>query len=299
MSPVDHNCWQCGHSYKMHMHRTYDLVTVKRSFISVEVQRKIKEKKDVKSRNEAYVDEMNNLVKEFETEQREVLTVSATYASFLKDAAMIPYNDALGDYLDMTIQQEEEKPPLLRDNALINRLYKSKSVYEEEKAVIEDALRNSGSSPGFRFSPEEIQQLQRRVFGMKHFGPSLRSIFHSIDRGNRAGYEQKKIVYNTKGVCSKALEFVNPIKKLVVKSINFVRGSQTSKGKMEKKECLISESFDKLVVGELPDLPETSTKELPNLPETESDDDEFVSFNEMVSADATTKEGSPADEELD
>ena len=48
MSP-DHNCWQCGHSYKMHMHRTYDLVTVKRSFISAEVLAKIKEKKDTKS----------------------------------------------------------------------------------------------------------------------------------------------------------------------------------------------------------------------------------------------------------
>ena len=101
------------------------MVTVKRSFISDEVQRKINEKKDAKSRMEAAVNAMINLVNEFETEQKEVLKVTVNYGSFLKDAAMIPYNDALGDYLDMTIKQEEEKQPLLRDQDLINRLYLS------------------------------------------------------------------------------------------------------------------------------------------------------------------------------
>ena len=76
MSKSFYNCGECSHSYKLHMHRTYDLVTVKRSFISEEVQRKINEKKDVKSRMEAAVNEMINLVNEFETEQAEILRVS-------------------------------------------------------------------------------------------------------------------------------------------------------------------------------------------------------------------------------
>ena len=77
-------------------------------------------------------------------------------------------------------------------------------------------------------------------------------------------------------------------------------GSQSSEDKIEKLEkieSLVSESTDKLVVEELPDLPETfsedlsyneghmpetSADELPNLPETSTDDDEeFFSFNEM------------------
>jgi len=229
------SCTLCSHSYNQHMHRTYDLVTVKRSFISVEVQMKIKEKKDAKGRMEAAVAEMTNLVKEFETEQKEVLRVSATYGSFLKDAAMIPYNDALGDYLDMTIKQEEEKQPRLRDQDLINRLHKSKRAYEEEKAVIENALRQSGNRTGFRFTPEQIEQLQKDLFKMKHFGGSLRSIFYNIDRGNRASYEQKKVVYDTMGWRSRALEFVNPIKDLVVRGVNLVSGSQTTGGEIEWK----------------------------------------------------------------
>ena len=223
MSHSDHNCNHCSHSYKMHMHRTYDLVTVKRSFISAEVQAKIKEKKDAKSKNEAAVSEMNKLVKEFETEQKEVLRISATYGSFLKDAALIPYNDALGDYLDMTIKQEEEKPALLRDQDMINRLYQSKRAYEEEKAVIERALEGSPTRIGFRFTPAQVEQLQKDLFKMKHFGSSLRNIFFSIERGNREGYEQRKVVYNNMGWRSRALEFVpGPIKDFVSRGVNLV-----------------------------------------------------------------------------
>ena len=237
MSKSFYNCGECSHSYKLHMHRTYDLVTVKRSFISEEVQRKINEKKDVKSRMEAAVNEMINLVNEFETEQAEILRVSVTYGSFLKDAAMIPYNDALGDYLDMTIEQEEGKQPLLRDQDLINRLYLSKKAYEEEKAVIQHALQSQepGQGTGFRFTPKRIEELQEDLFKMKHFGQSLRNIFFSIDRGNKASYEQRKVVYDTVGWRSRAMEFVNPIKDLVVRGIRLVRTSQTGEYKIEKK----------------------------------------------------------------
>ena len=212
------------------------MVTVKRSFISDEVQRKINEKKDAKSRMEAAVNAMINLVNEFETEQKEVLKVTVNYGSFLKDAAMIPYNDALGDYLDMTIKQEEERQPLLRDQDFINNLYMSKKAYEEEKAVIENALKDSGARTGLTVTPEEIEQLQEDLFKMKHFGQSLKNIFYSIDRGNRVRHEQRKVVYDTAGWCSRALEFVpNPIKDLVVGGIKLVRVSRKGDYRVEKK----------------------------------------------------------------
>ena len=233
----DNNCSDCSHSYKLHMHRTYDLVTVKRSFISEEVQRKIQDKKDAKSRMEAAVNEMINLVNEFETEQAKVYKVNVTYGSFLKDAAMIPYNDAIGDYLDMTIKQEEEKQPLLRDPDLINRLHLSKKAYEEEKAVIENALAHQepGQGTGFSLTPKQMEELQEDLFKMKHFGQSLKNIFYSIKRGDRANYEHRKVVYDTVGWRSRALEFINPIKDLVVRGIKLVRTSETGEYKIEKK----------------------------------------------------------------
>ena len=283
-------CTKCSHSYNQHMHRTYDLVTVKRSFISVEVQEKIKEKKDAKSRMEAAVNEMINLVNEFEAEQKEVLRISATYGSFLKDAAMIPYNDALGDYLDMTIQQEEEKEPRLRDKDLINRLHKSKMAYEEEKSVIEYAFRQSGNRIGL--TPEQIEQLQEDLFKMKHFGLSLRNIFWNIDRGNRASYERRKVVYDTMGWRSRALEYVNPIKDLVVRGINSVRGSLKAGNRKEKK---IGEKSDE-VVDEKPHLADyKSHGKDPSEVSAEEEKDGFASLEEMDSSADVGGEGGLVD----
>ena len=291
MSQSDYNCFYCSHSYKLHMHRTYDLVTVKRSFISVEVQEKIKEKKDAKSRMEAAVNELINLVNEFEAEQKVVLRVCVNYGSFLRDAAMIPYNDALGDYLDMTIQQEEEKQPALRDQDLINRLQKSKRAYEEEKAVIENALQESGNrSIGLRFTPEQIEKLQEELFKMKHFGQSLRNIFWNIDRLNRVTYEQRKVVYNTVGWRSRAFELVvNPIKDLVVRGVNLVRGSQTAEDKKEKT----GKRFAELTAEEL-HLADNKAHGKVSADEDE-DEDDFASLEENDSSADVDGEGGLVD----
>ena len=104
-------------------------------------------------------------------------------------------------------------------------------AYKEEIVVIENALTESGNS----FTPEQIEQLQKDLFKMKHFGRSLWNIFWNIDKGNRASYEQKKVVYDTMGWRSRALEFVNPIKDLVVRGVNLVSGSQTTGGEIEWK----------------------------------------------------------------
>ena len=190
----NNSCVECGHSYNMHMHRTYDLVTVKRSFISPEVQRKINEKKGAESKMEATVSELKNLVKEFEDEQKEVHSISATYGAFLKDVAIIAYNDALGDYLEMCIHQENEKDPRIRDKDLVDRLQKSKQDYEEEKALIVNAMKRSGAASGSGFTPDQIARLQKDLFKMKHFGASLKRIFDNIEGGNMRNSQQRKVV---------------------------------------------------------------------------------------------------------
>ena len=107
---------------------------------------------------------------------------------------------------------------------------------------------------------------------MKHFGQSLRKIFYSIDRGNRASYEQRKVVYDTMDWRSRTLHFVNPIKDLVVRGINLVRGSQNTEDK---------KGSENKVRGK--DLTEVSADE---------DEEEYSSLEEMdSSADVSGESG--------
>ena len=81
---------------------------------------------------------------------------------------------------------------------------------------------------------------------MKHFGSSLRNIFFSIERGNREGYEQRKVVYNNMGWRSRALEFVpGPIKDFVSRGVNLVAGSGTHQAIEDKRGKGRGQAFQK------------------------------------------------------
>jgi hypothetical protein len=190
MQPTRTTCNGCGHSFNVHMHRTYDLKLVNRQFISDAVQKKIKAKKDAQGKMDVLTAVYSKLVIEFEFEQKEVLRISATYGSFLKEVAILPYNDALGDYLDMTIEQEDQKDNSLRDLELIARLRSSRRAYEEEKQLLDNAMAVSDDGQNTRFTPAEIKNLQKELFHMKHFGASLKTIFDNID-----GIKKKKYIY--------------------------------------------------------------------------------------------------------
>ena len=159
---VNDECRHCDHSYQQHMHRTYDLQVISKKFLSDGVQEKINQKEDSKAQMEIYLAELNRQIPEYKWEQKEVLRISAKYGSFLKNVAIIPYNDALGDYLDMVIDQENQKDKAIRDANLLASLMTSRKSYDEEKRILEDAM---GIAAGDQVTtPDEIKLLQKELF---------------------------------------------------------------------------------------------------------------------------------------
>merc|ERR1711872_452164 len=165
------------------MHRTYDLQVVSKQFLSDGVQDKINEKKDRKAQMEIYLEELNKQIPEYKEEQATVLRISAKYGSFLKNVAMIPYNDALGDYLDMVIDQENQKDKAIKDPNLVANLMASRKAYDEEKRILDDAM---GIATDHQLTnPDEIRLLQNELFQLKHFGHSLKNIFMQIEQNKK------------------------------------------------------------------------------------------------------------------
>ncbi|XP_028408705.1 uncharacterized protein LOC114531265 [Dendronephthya gigantea] len=174
-------CRECHHHYSDHMHLAYTLEKVPKQFISKDVQKKILAKKTEKERKEEYLAIIDGMLNELQNEEKLIMQVSAKYGAFLKDNALIPYNDAVGDYLDLDIKQEEESP--LRDAKLLERLKKLRSEYEKEKQILDEAM-----ATGISTTSEQVIQLQNELFNLKHFGKSLKKIFDeiSIDQSSRS-----------------------------------------------------------------------------------------------------------------
>ncbi len=119
---------------------------------------------------------------ELQEEEKIILKVSAKFGAFLKNNAIIPYNDAVGDYLDIVIKHEEEKNEILRNKDLLQRLRKLRAEYEIEKQILDKAMRS-----GTTTTPEQVKKLQQQLFDLKHFGKTLKDIFEgiSISRSSR------------------------------------------------------------------------------------------------------------------
>ena len=168
-------CHQCNHHYTYHMHLTYTLEKVSEVFISDEVQKQIMAKKTESGKKEEFKRQIDVKLSELQGEEKTILKVSATYGAFLKDNAIIPYNDAVGDYLDIAIKHEEAKDKILRNKDLLQRLRKLRDEYEKQKQIIDQAIKT-----GTTTTPEQIIELQKEIFQLKHFGKTLKDIFEGI-----------------------------------------------------------------------------------------------------------------------
>ena len=177
-------CRKCGHHYTQHMHLTYDTKVVQKEFLSPEVRVAIQETKTTRAQKEAFKQLLDVKIKELREEEKVILRASAKYGSFLKATALLPYNDAVGDYLDMCIQQQVNKPKEIRDDSLLFKMREMKQEYERQRNVLDKAMRTGAGE--IVTTPAQVRQLQEELFQLKHFGPILKRLFDGISITNSA-----------------------------------------------------------------------------------------------------------------
>lgn len=121
----------------------------------------INEKSSMKGKKQAFIDELTNRIKEYKEEKKFIFDCASRFGVFLKENALIPFNDVFSEYLDKLIRDEEVKESAIRDYRRIVQLRKDKDTYEQKKRIIE-VKRTSSRAQGAR--------------GSRHSFPSRRSM---------------------------------------------------------------------------------------------------------------------------
>lgn len=136
----------------------------------------INEKSSMKGKKQAFIDELTNRIKEYEEEKKFIFDCASRFGVFLKENALIPFNDAFSEYLDMLILDEEGKESAIRDYRRIVQLRKDKDTYEQKKRIIEENIKSS--SGGKRIQTlipiETIYEMREELCSLKHNGRTLR-----------------------------------------------------------------------------------------------------------------------------
>eukprot|EP00112_Aurelia_sp_Birch-Aquarium-sp1_P022971 Seg667.3 transcript_id=Seg667.3/GoldUCD/mRNA.D3Y31 product="hypothetical protein" protein_id=Seg667.3/GoldUCD/D3Y31 len=174
-------CRICGHSWKVHMHMTYDLEQVKKRVIDQHVKSLLNEKDDDATKIKKFIENVNIYADELREEQQKITDICAQFGCYLKKNAITPYNDQIDAHIEMLINQEESRPD--RDQRAIDNLVAMRRKYSEKKRVITEAMQNPDRyDVDFISSPEKVDELKQALFQLKHNGESLRIIFHQIQR---------------------------------------------------------------------------------------------------------------------
>ncbi|XP_063961104.1 uncharacterized protein LOC135155559 [Lytechinus pictus] len=175
---TDEYCRECKHNYKQHMHLTYEIVITEKEFLSSKVQHQINKIRDTKSRRQAMVDEINKKVKELKEEQEIIMETGAKFGSFLRANALITYNDAVDEYLEMCIKQEKAKPVRFQKEGVLQNLETTKREYNKRREILDSAI-TDGASENIK-TAQQVKELQEELFKLTHFGPKLEEFFDEI-----------------------------------------------------------------------------------------------------------------------
>ena len=166
-------CKHCHHSYKDHKHMAYTKKVVAKQFFNPEAESKINEKGSLKEKKEEMLRQLMQKKGEYEYEQDILMRSAAEFATFMKNTALIPYNDSFVEYLDMMIRHEERKPDYLRDFETIEKLKQNKKQYKDEISMLKKALKSGART---LTSPKEVFMIKKSLLNLKHFGPNIREI---------------------------------------------------------------------------------------------------------------------------
>ena len=153
------------------MHMTYTTSLVEKTFLSDDVQKEINALTSMKDKKEKFIAELEKGSKEYEEEKETLYKCASHFGAFLKQNAMIAYNDSFSEYLDMLIKDEKEKKEVDEDR--IAQLMKDKRTYEEKKQII---IKET-SSPGIdrKVLPiEMIYEMRDELCSLKHNGNYLK-----------------------------------------------------------------------------------------------------------------------------
>ena len=137
------------------------------------IKKLIREKKDLKSQKEALIAELEKEIKELNDEKDFIYECASHFGVFLKENALIPYNDSFADYLEMLIKEEESKEKKIRDDRKIEKMKMEQKTYEEKKKVIMGTLASNAGS-NHEVIATDIHKRKDKLCSLKHNGKTLK-----------------------------------------------------------------------------------------------------------------------------
>ena len=181
---------ECTCHWSEHMHITYEYIT-DRTYI--------RETDTPRSSTTDSVLSLNDIDRRISALRREAQHIQDVYkqlAEFLHSNAMLPFNDALVDYLQYFIQEEQTKQKSNADNGeVIGNLERMKEDFKEHIELIKSSLaekKNVDAQNRSKLQPEDISRLIQSLYDLPITGKQIREQVEGILIGHDAAVNRQE-----------------------------------------------------------------------------------------------------------
>ncbi|XP_055344932.1 uncharacterized protein LOC129592830 [Paramacrobiotus metropolitanus] len=185
-------CRGCGCSWGKHMHITYETHETEVKEVDERVQDLLHQRDGQIEAVQQFLQDLNQRKMELQGEEVAIRKVAAKFGCFLKRNAMIPYNDALEEYLHYLIAGEKEKIAVGCGRDHLESYERMLGQYREEKQLLEDAMQSDDKGRNLSFY--KIIQAIQSLYDLKLNGPKIRTAMETIQTVQRQQVHHNDIV---------------------------------------------------------------------------------------------------------
>ncbi|XP_055341853.1 uncharacterized protein LOC129590576 [Paramacrobiotus metropolitanus] len=166
------SCEHCGCIWEKHMHITYEVHEVEKRTVDENVRRMLQQKNGQIAAVQTMLLDIEKRKNDLKSEEKEIRRVSVRFGYFLKENAMLPYNDAMEEYLRYLISAEREKIAVGASRAVLENYQNMLNAYQEERKILEEAMQAGNHEQPI--TAEEITMAMRSLYRLPLNGQKIR-----------------------------------------------------------------------------------------------------------------------------
>uniref|UniRef100_A0AC34GTH8 G domain-containing protein n=1 Tax=Panagrolaimus sp. ES5 TaxID=591445 RepID=A0AC34GTH8_9BILA len=182
-------CRECGCEWSVHMHIRFKQVKTNENVEDINIRNAIQTNEDARITKQKIIESCEKIVEEYKHEQKVIMDASIRFAVFLKQNAIMAYNDVFEKYVEKSIEEEEKCIQAGGDHTKLKNLKRCLDEYRQERAAIEHAIQRGGNAPQ-QISTDDVQNMKKDLFALPHFGAKLKELFNLTVQGYALNQQQ-------------------------------------------------------------------------------------------------------------
>ena len=190
LSHPKQNCSQCGCLASIHKGITYETHSIETKAMNIGIcLQMIDEEASIKLFEE-HLQKLGIRRSEMKAELKQITATSIEFARFLIANAIVPYNNAMSEYLKFYIRNQCGQPETVK------RLENILHQHDKEIEVFEFGRENAvGKSP----SPQNIKALIESLYSMRHVGETIKNIATAAESADISDERSREVMVDTEG----------------------------------------------------------------------------------------------------